>query len=1575
MHPSRLSSVVPARQHVAACFAGRPTLRQTVAKEGFSVLQARCPWISHHFPRVQSLEHIWLMPADQTPAVALVDTLLEHWLTHQPLRLAADSQLSMAPPEPLRAPEHPAGEHAFADNVMPMEQLSADFNGFLEALVEVFQRAQVSYWTGSEPGSDISRLHWVAQLLKGILLANIEYQGLADDEKELLYALSEGGAQAPRVSALQITLLDQGITHERNLPDLLVHVERGGRQTLLWCNPCATVRSFDSLEAFGTALDGFLSQIYRFDAMTWACQKLEEDPFAYLAMQLLNGVLDSLGRLCREDVTEVSVLETLYSLLSDPSWVFCDSEVAPAVTFHAALPAWLDQASATDRFEYQQVLFELAARQALSKGGASTSDIDSLEQYAARRLSEQMRLDHPDSPALDPDALQVSIAQVVQVSSTGPARLEPLRTESLTALAIARLRGSDNEALTGVTDSDSGSVPAWMNPDYVQQMVYTLDIGGQYPLYVKARLDEAASHPQRLQAFAVEWRTALLLNALRARIERRLSENAWYALSGFCRTRSSEATDIQMAPLAFRCTPQASAANTVHYTFLLRFVALDCWVLYRPLLIDDAIRQYDNLGQLMADIRAEGELQQNMLAWLDDDARDIYADGGFAKPNLHRDLAELAHLLGGAPGILDALLRAQRVPASISFTAWQGDLDNPMFQARGQALTLLASRQSPSNAQLRWSMITQLAWLAFDTLVALLPGPVASVLWLVGSLKAIKQDMAALTDGGQGERVLAGVDLLINLAMLLSHRHGAGEVDTAASSSIEPKLLGVQKRQAETTFACEEPRQVAWKPVEQLPQAPLNVTRWADTQRLGNLSAEQRQRLNGLRAAIDLRGRQPEPHGRLRGLFKVEGRYYVDLQGSAFEVQESWSGLHIIGPEQWRSEWSSQWGGNPDGYYIAGRERSVGPWVTRWNGQWALGLNLAGGMPRTRQAISEANHKAYLALKETTKANNAALVKLDDLARPNTARMIPYEEATQALRQDIERLPEDQAGTLPDELKARRDALTQMRRELHPHIHMLALLREKQAAYLVANIELYTQLCEPRFARFDPIETARYARGQWSEQLLDNDMYLFHRLLESNDYDSIKTSSNTLAKLEWGEEQASLYASYRERLGSALDVHRRLLVVSTRLDENLTAFMGDAQVQFDNKAQKINRYVDQRHYSTLLVRGQIVSDLAHLTLDRDLLTLESFDELLRLQAGLHDSDLQRAILSHDGLATAELPADQQAEILSNVVREYDRSLAVANYMLAVEDPAINAARLTEYSTSLSAIKALAERDLSHRLKEQASGVAAPLRALPYRPKPGKPKLIRTARGKAVLAQQGSNEDHAVQRDPITRQSVARFELRGDRWYEVSAPAAEKSATALRNIGTGLLARKEQQLALAARYTSEPNSLADLLDWHINDMTEIASQLEAGPDDGHALAGRLRLAAEEMEREKNRLLTAAYIDTRHPDSTALRYLLARGEVDITLAKSRKRLGDGDFLDVYAIDRISPRRKLWEAHFHYTDAGAAPQAFAKGHLKFWEPRSLNRDEQLQRSTTPAERIRIYRGDLSHKEAAELIPFLDS
>ncbi|MCS4283720.1 hypothetical protein M2396_002013 [Pseudomonas sp. BIGb0278] len=1568
--PTPIASI---QRLVAARFANRPSLRQVIAHEGLETLARRYPWIRTSYPQLESLEGFSIIHA-QAPGAGpgqspLVDTLIAHLLSGKRMALAPTDQLSLATGQVFHPQQAGPGQPEID---LRMADLNQDFDALLACVIDSFQQAQIGFWNAREGDSEISALRWMQQLLKANLLANIQRQGLGDAEKSVLYGLLEGRSDGLVCHALQVRLNSAGVEHCLSLSSTLLCARHADRDLLLWCKPTGTVHGYHDLSALACALRDELAQRYHFESMVWAKAPLEEDTFAHQARQLLNGILDEIGRLRLADIATPRELEAALSLLSDPAAGFLDQPWPPAAQPNIEVPGWLAQASAGDRFQYQTAMLQLAASQALAKGETSWGDIEDLNQYASRCLREQMHADHPQGRLLQPDQVLASIAQRVQTSSL-TFDLQYLRTESLTALAITRLQVGEHEAVTGILLADGSQPPQWLTPEYVDRLIRTVDIGGRYPGYVNAALQDARNTAHRVRLHAREWRSHLLLGALQAKIAGQLRDRSWQALADFCDRPGDRSSVHAMAPLAFLCAPQAAAANEVQGMFLIRLQANGPWVLYRALCNEQVVREFDDLEQLMDSVLADQPLQQDMLDWMDDDARAIYEDGGFQRPHLHRNLSELAHLLAPAD-MLDALLSRLRQPARVRFSAWQGDLDQHMFQARGKALLVLASRQSVSNAQQRWALISQLAWLAFNTVASVLRGPAASVAWLIISLAALKDDLAALERGTPEEKALAVTDVLTNLAMLLVHGHASGAQPDTLSTPLKPRLEGPRPHEPGATLNREEPSPAPWQePVEQGRPAPLRVSGWQGRQGLGHLTAAQRETLAGLRARISLAGHSAQPHGRLRGLFKVNERHYVVLDHEPYEVQETFAGVRIVGPEQNQSEWSGQWGGAPDGYYLPDRERAQGPWITRWNGEWRLDLRLAGGMPKSRrQAVAEkVDH--FNALQQRRRNNDSELTKLAPLAERNAQLLSAYDQEAAAFRSDMEKLPPDARAALPDDLRIRLENLHGQRKQHRPILGIMASIFEKQSVLIESNIALFTELGEPQYQRMDPEARARRALNQWYEQSINNDQYLYHRLLELTDYDSLSQQSRELARLPVEPAEIELATTFRRTVAEALTTHQRMLTVSERLDANIRMIYADHRIQFENQQEKMSKAVAYRTYSTLMVRGQIFSDLAQLVIDRTRLEPESFEAVLRLQAGLRSSDFHQAMLSHDSLEGTALEPAERVEVLGNALREYRASLGKAHELLSLDEPAVDKPRVEDYIRELSQLEALTVEQLSNTLRDNDSGATPPVVPMTHRERPGNRRLIRTARGKPLLAEQNDQGTLAVQHDPLTDQAVSHYEQRDGQWAEAAKAAPTPPGNAyLRRVGSSLLARKDARLALAARYLNEPNSLADLLDWHIQDMDGIATQLEAGQE--QALATQLREAIGQMQSEKRRLLTQAYLDTRHPDSQALHFLVAQGEVQIQRVPTtlRKRLKDKDYLDVYAINRTMPHQQLWEAHFHYSSAQAAPRAFAKGHLKFWEPRAMSREEQLQRTVNPAERVRIYRGDLRLEQIEDLFPF---
>ncbi|MCE0871843.1 MULTISPECIES: hypothetical protein [Pseudomonas] len=251
--PQSLPSPSVSFKHlVATQFASRPGLREVVASAGFDALAARYPWTRKNHPQLQSLTGFSILhdldEGPLTPPGNLVDTLLEHFLSGQPMALKPTDQLSLNPPAIFR-PQHVA---PVID--IRMADLNTDYDDVLATLSETFQQAQVSFWNSRDGDSDVTRLRWMQEVLKAALLGTLERQGLDSDQKALVYAiLAQAGTEA-NVQGLQVSLASPGCTVHEVIPDLLITGNQNARDLVLWCKPSGTVRGFNGITAFATAL-------------------------------------------------------------------------------------------------------------------------------------------------------------------------------------------------------------------------------------------------------------------------------------------------------------------------------------------------------------------------------------------------------------------------------------------------------------------------------------------------------------------------------------------------------------------------------------------------------------------------------------------------------------------------------------------------------------------------------------------------------------------------------------------------------------------------------------------------------------------------------------------------------------------------------------------------------------------------------------------------------------------------------------------------------------------------------------------------------------------------------------------------------------------------------------------------------------------------------------------------------------------------------------------------------------------------------------------------------------------------
>nr|WP_049274958.1 DUF6543 domain-containing protein [Pseudomonas putida]ELU0817171.1 hypothetical protein [Pseudomonas putida] len=1536
--------------------------------------------MQRNHPHITSLDPFVILHApastgDLPRQSGLLDELLRHFLAKERVQPSAADKLSISPPHVFQIQEQGPDNIRQPEIIPDLTKLSDDFDTVLGALIPAFQQAQIGFWNGLDEDSQASRMLWLEHTIKAALLENLPRQGLADDEKAAMYALLDGVFDSLAVEAIQVTLGTDGEARTVTLPDLLLITTSGTRNLVLQCKPCGSVHRHVDLPSFATALQRQLAQSYRFEALSWAHTPVIGRPFAFQARQLLNGILDDIGRLRIGGLATVDELERQLRQVSDPSAHFFDlpsqERTAPAVR----PPRWLLNANAEDRYAYHTALLDLAANQGRSKGCTSLSDVEDIRDYAARRLRETLQARYPDKAVHDPNEVHIRISQAIIGAGTQGQSLF-LRTVPLTDLAISRLRLEAGEVMTGLSFEDGSPVKDWLSIEQIRALIHQVDIGAHYPTYLQDQVRTEPRRSERIRQHAREWRYALRFSTLKAKIERQLGETASQAMLRFCQGMDNGADLLRIAPLAFLCAPGASASDVAHGMFIIEIPASGSWVLYRPFYADRALQEFPTLELLMDAVRSRGALQESVLAWLDDDARPIYQNDGFKHPHLHPNITALTHLLNVPVELLDGLLQRLRRPVQVLFQAWTEDLATHLFNARIDTMLLASASNSVSNAQEVRALVKEAAWAIFNTVTQLWHGPMTTLAWLVVALSAAKEDVEALIKRSGDNKIVAAIDLLTNMALLLAHRPATPPANSEAAVTL--RFSGPAPKEESPPPALEQPQEKPWQaPVEAPQPTRVRVESWHDEQRLSNLSVQERQSLAQLQASQPLEGHAPLTRGRLRGLFNIAGRYYVKLGDDVYEVIETWNGMQIIGPEPSSSEWVSQWDGAPDGYHIVGRERPKGPWLTRWHGQWTVNLTLFGGMPRNRLSINAENRQRFDTLSATATANQQALNQMAPLMERSQVQLQVYDDLAREYSMAVDALPAHERDTPPPALQLQRQALKAQRLRHLPEIRASALYLERQSTLLHGNIEVFKEMAEPRFSKFDTRAPSRRRYGNWYGAAIENDMLLCRRLLEQVDHQALSAQSIGLPRVPETAEQIQQYLDYCERVRDSSQASRRLLVVSQRLDRTLAQVLPDPKIEFADKATKLAQTIRRRTYSTLVIRAQLLSDLAYLAVDKTRLSADTAEHLLAMRAPLSGIEFSRTIWSQDGLEATEETAQVKAELLEDILQKYRTVLDRAQYMKTLDSPALVADVLDEYIRELSTITQITEQQLSATLTNLDSGITLPPPTPYHRPATIRRRVIRVDRGRPLLVEIDQMGNRAIQRSAFNQEPAGSFAQRDGVWHAVPEQArpARHDRAQLRQRASRLLAEVDGKIAFAAHYADEPNSLADFLEWPAGDMREVQQQLtELNNPLDSSLVDLLRAAVDRVNHERHRLLTDAYLNTRHPDGKALRFLAEQKRFRIRQTVIRRQLRHAnDYLDVYEIrDVQAPQRLLWEAHFHYPSLEARGHDFVKGHLKFWDAGVRGRKALLEQAASARERIAIYRGDLRLEQVIGIIPF---
>ncbi|WP_191830624.1 dermonecrotic toxin domain-containing protein [Pseudomonas fluorescens] len=1537
--PSTLSSST-LKETVSAQFVTRPTLRQVLEQQVYKVLVQRYPQIATLIPEIDSAAFFTVtrVSDDKINLERLSTVLLDALVEGQLVAFDSDNHLSLGPPGKALS-EVIEGSGLQALNVQ-LSLLSGDFNEILASLVSNFQQAQVDYWnTKDYPFPDevgVGRHRWMQQTLRMALASNASSTLLDDDERTCLYELLHSGGKELQVNALELTW-HEGDTATTGLQaDLLIEAERDERSVVLWCSPSGTIRAFASLQDFSEGLRDELSQRCQFRRLSWQRYPLEGDVFLQQSGLLLNLMLENVAQVQFSTIVDGAALEQTMALLTDPSWYFLNDDFSGEYGVPSLLPHWLLAGSSSDRFEYQVAMLDLSIAQALLGGRSSTDGVDDLRTYAARRLREQLLEDHPVDANYYPDDL------ILSVSIPDPARDKELPVSlinagemTLTELAIGHLDALQGGVISGIRHRTDQLIMDWMNPVYITGLIEAIDIGGRYPTYVTGQLDDQTQQRKRLKCFAIEWRSALLFDALRAKVEDRLTEEGWQALAEFCRSGSDLQSNVSVAPLAFRAEEDSHSIDEVTCMFVILLRSPATVLLYRPLYEQQALQQYDDQAALMSDISQTGPLQESILAWLTDASRSTYAFGGFIEPHLHRP-------------IIDTSILPSRVkPATLVVRQFIADIDARMSQSKRAALIELANRQSVSNAEHRWSVVKTFSWLLFDLVGPILPGTLGKIAMVVGLLAPFLEE----NEGEERElaNTMIGVNLAASLAMVLLHARLPGNSSALPASPLS------------NSFSAPPFREVFLQPTMQVVLGH-DLASVSLKERVGYVSlghgwgtgpASQRKALLPYVAHIDL-----AMATRANGLERLGDKFYVVLDGEPYQVLHDDAGRRIVGPQ-----------GEPGPLLV-----DNGGWKIRYDGF------LFGGAPGTSaQGVQKRFDDLIADIAQIAQAIDDGQKTVVQL-RQEEARLSQALEADQTLRlsaQENHSLNDEQKNRLlaglDQRIQAKRNELAQTRAR---HIEGMEAVT-KQDKRIIEKAREVLELKTKRSNITSRHSTAELMQLQSERRssIVKGSQASISRLLLLVDYPELKRIELAMSGHPIPEVRDQ-YLKYKDRLREVVRLQARMIEASALLDEFIPQIPeAEVMIPGDGETQQVTLtdWVSNRKVTT--VDFQIQQAVYYMELSMRLELDDSEGTLLGYRKLLMGDALQVAANAHGDLLLSNLSAKDRIEVLQGAWDEY--SAAIINAIDIERDGGdrVDVPMLSGYTESMKALKQSAGKMLVEATIEIEGHAHSRRKAYPSDHE--QQRVVYGANGQIAIGSEVTEggKQVVVVRDRMGETELKRFEYVDGNWAEisVSGTAASRPSSEVEIVKQALkvLALDKPVEAKAEEYLRRDVNhriLTQLIDDHVVELQRSSDALEGSEG---VTAKLLAKALQDWPAKRQELLIKLYSNTQYPDAEALRYLQEQNRIKIEYRPPRQVLADGSAIDEYGIRLLKEPgaqsgKIIWAAHFHFANQGDVPANFTRGHLKTWGQRFYGwKDAQR----LAAQGGRIHRGVLTPEQAQRL------
>ncbi|NBA95446.1 dermonecrotic toxin domain-containing protein [Pseudomonas sp. R5(2019)] len=682
-----------------------------------------------------------------------------------------------------------------------------------------------------------------------------------------------------------------------------------------------------------------------------------------------------------------------------------------------ALPDWLADADAEEKVRYRDGLLALAQSQGQGKGEWVLEGVETIDEYATRLLSEQIARDGIDLQGLALADIEIVNQQVTAVPVGGPGNPSAAGAVETVTLSLVRFAlenlGALHPGRVQVRAQGGHSLPDRLTVEYLKRLVQQVDVGGNYPGYLRSLLlddPEQARHREALLKQQLEVQVPLLALQYSIQGHNGLDERGWRCVNAAFQSaglRRAGGQPITLARLGFVSRPGAEPDVALGaYVIGPAETAYGPVILYRPLHLEPLV-QFNSRQAVLETIKTDTALEADILRRLPEKRRPIYALGGFESPHIVR--------FGSGSDFAPIDTPA---PATLSEAVLGDDLITPLYHDIVGEMIEVAHQQSLSTAQSRWASFWELGWLMFNTLLPMVSGPVATAGWLLQAMASVQGALAAQANADKATQAERLVDLLFNIVLVLSLRR----------YEVEP---GTPQRPAEPVALT--PRitpQALTSPSSQTLQR-LDFS-WSA---IAMLNERQRVELASFKIAAPAGALAPVPHGQFKGLYEHQGAWLARVDRDYYRVALGTDEVRIID---------------------AADDAHLGPWLRAdAEGEWGpdLRLRLRGGADRPESAdverrigMLEKLWTGFNAQKEALHDALAAQFKVLDSMPESSLASDPLREAyVEDLDKYLARL-----SLADDALKKQNDlrAVARFSEKHADYIYELALRSQEQAMHV-----------------------------------------------------------------------------------------------------------------------------------------------------------------------------------------------------------------------------------------------------------------------------------------------------------------------------------------------------------------------------------------------------------------------------------------------------------------------------------------------------------------------------------------------